>query len=607
MTARRPPRPRSGVPLRHSLLLRLLAGSSVIALCSIAATTWLVMRGTTRAIEQQQVRQYAADAAIYNALLGYAATHPSWAGAQQFADTLTAGTDRRITLTTADRQVLLGRPVDGPPAASVDPLHVDPALLAAADQIDPRAVGPYALTDTERADQRATAEQALRCLGRLGYSGTHSEHPSGLITIQTAAPQQAKNTCGSDTPPLPLAAKVALTELGDLATACLSRHGGGTVSVRDPITWTYDTKDAGPDAGAARRCVDDARRQQLTPYVAAPALLFIHAPQPGTADTVTGPRFAASPANLARTGGAAALVLAVTIAVTVLAGFRLVRPLRTLTAAARHPTGLPPAPIAGHDEIAALAAALEEQSQRRERAEAQRKAMVDDIAHELRTPLSNIRSWLEATQDGLADPGKDPALTAALLAEAVQLQRIIDDLQDLAAADAGTLRLHRRPLDAADLVHQSVTAHRGSAEAAGSRLVVHVERPCPVDADPGRITQALGNLISNAVRHTPAGGTVTVTAARRPGPRATVELQVRDTGPGIAADDLPHVFDRFWRADPSRTRDTGGSGLGLAIVKHLVEAHGGTVQAASDASGATFTIHLPAADAPPATHGPSGR
>jgi two-component system sensor histidine kinase BaeS len=246
--------------------------------------------------------------------------------------------------------------------------------------------------------------------------------------------------------------------------------------------------------------------------------------------------------------------------------------------------------VTGNDEIGYLAAAFNDLSERRERIEEQRKAMVSDVAHELRTPLSNIRGWLEATQDGVAVP--DQSLIASLLEEALLLQHIIDDLRDLAAADAGSFRLHHEPVRIAELLDQVAEAHRARAEAAGVRLnVLPADGEAELTADPVRLRQAVGNLVDNAVRHTPSGGSVTV-GARPVGDDLVIE--VTDTGTGIGPDELPHVFDRFWRAEKSRSRQTGGSGLGLAIVRQLAHAHGGTVAATSEpGEGAVFTLRLP--------------
>jgi two-component system sensor histidine kinase BaeS len=229
-------------------------------------------------------------------------------------------------------------------------------------------------------------------------------------------------------------------------------------------------------------------------------------------------------------------------------------------------------------------------SKRREQLEELRKAMVSDVAHELRTPLSNIRGWLEATEDGVVDP--DRALMSSLLEEALLLQHIIDDLQDLALADAGEMRLHKEQVNVADLLAQVAAAHRGGADAAGVMVSTRAEDDLEVLIDPVRLRQAVGNLVSNAVRQTPAAGTVSL-RARRDGGQLVID--VADTGAGISAEDLPLIFERFWRVEKSRNRQTGGSGLGLPIVRKLVEAHGGSVSATSVlGEGSIFTLRLPA-------------
>jgi two-component system sensor histidine kinase BaeS len=220
----------------------------------------------------------------------------------------------------------------------------------------------------------------------------------------------------------------------------------------------------------------------------------------------------------------------------------------------------------------------------------QRRVMVSDVAHELRTPLSNIKGYLEASEDGVVP--LDGALVRSLQEEAALLERLVSDLQELALADAGMLRLHPEERDVAELAAQTVAAHRAAADAGGVALELAAGDPAVAVVDPARIRQALGNLVANAVTFTPAGGVVRVSVLPRP---AGVDIAVSDTGPGIGEEHLPYVFDRFYRADPSRSRATGGSGLGLAITKHLVEAHGGRVTVSSTAGkGSTFVITLPA-------------
>ncbi|MFC8129370.1 sensor histidine kinase [Streptomyces sp. NPDC057302] len=362
---------------------------------------------------------------------------------------------------------------------------------------------------------------------------------------------------------------------------------GGVSSVGNE----YDTKTAA--------CVGSARREQLGLYVSEPALLFVTSSdgsRTAAARAVESSRFSLSGANTFRLAGLSAGILAVTVAVTAFAATRLTRPLRALTAATqRMKTGEAAEPVTARSagsagEIRQLADAFNDMAAHRKALEDQRQAMVSDVAHELRTPLSNIRGWLEAAEDGVV--ATDPELVGSLLEEALLLQHIVNDLQDLAAADAGTLRLHREPVHASDVVDQVAAAHQAGAEAAGVRLSATTHGDPCFTADPLRLRQAIGNLVSNAIRHTPEGGSVTI------GCRATLDavvVEVADTGTGIDPDDLPHVFDRFWRADKSRTRSTGGSGLGLAIVRQLVEGHGGTVTARSTpGEGAVFTVRVPA-------------
>jgi two-component system sensor histidine kinase BaeS len=172
-------------------------------------------------------------------------------------------------------------------------------------------------------------------------------------------------------------------------------------------------------------------------------------------------------------------------------------------------------------------------------------------------------------------------------------QRIVNDLQDLALAEAGALAYHRTTIDLAELLETSRAAHHAVADAAGVRLVVAAQSPVLAYADPDRLRQVLGNLVTNALRATQSGGSVTLAAAHI---GSSIVVRVADTGTGIAPASLPHVFDRFWRADSARGRRTGGSGLGLAIARQIVTDHGGTISVTSQVGeGTTFTITLPAA------------
>jgi two-component system sensor histidine kinase BaeS len=574
-------------PRRRSLVVRLTAVSLLIALASIAATAWLAVQTTTRAIQQEQGQALSGDATIYTELLGYAAVNHTWDQAGPRLKTLSEQTGRRIVLTTLDRRVLAdsgGSPVTLPvkATASVDPLHVDPVLLpqAGTSGIDPRAVGPFRLPPAERAEVDALAKRAAACLTAFGLPSQVRDSPSGRAQLTGLDPLAARYLAGKCglyelATPTPTE-QAALTSLNDAVNKCLEKQGAEQVKLGLDLQ-VLGATDQQPTQG----CVDSARRAQLAPYVAPPALLFTLGP--GGSQL---PTFTLSKENLTRILAVTGGVLLLAVALTVLVARRLSRPLRALTEAAKLDR---PAPVKSRDEVGYLAAAFNDLTARRERIEEQRKAMVSDIAHELRNPLNVIRGRLEAAEDGHLP--FDRALTASLLEETVLLQHIVDDLQDLAAADAGQLRLHPEPLDAAELAGHVVTAHADRAAAAGVTLTVEASGEAALTADPVRLRQVVGNLVTNAIRHTPPGGRVTVHVS------STVDevtLAVADTGTGIAAEDLPHVFDRFWRAEKSRNRQTGGSGLGLAIVRHLVHAHGGTVTAESEVdAGSTFTVRLP--------------
>lgn len=574
--------PGSRVPLRRSLVVRLLATSLLIALAAIVATAWLATQSTTRAIRQEQGRSLADDKSIYDLLVGYAATHRDWTEVGAVIEPRAAKLGRRITLTTEDRVPIADTTPDGPslatarPSATIDPLRLDTALTGGTDRIDARIVGPYRLPADEWAKLQALYQKALRCLRGNGVAGKLVDGPAGRPSVQVTSsdPTGLLTKCEYDADNFVTETeKRALDQLGALTGQCLGWKG---------VTVSRDFR-VNIGKAQAVTCLQQARVKQLRPYVAPAALLFVTDPS-SQADE---PVFALSRANAVRVAWVTGSVLLVTVLLTVLVGRRLVRPLRALTEAAAEPVDhRSPMPVAGNDEIGHLARALNDLADRRDRAEAQRRAMVSDVAHELRNPLTNIRSWLEAAQDDLTPVG--PSLLDLLHEEATLLQHIIDDLSDLAAADAGNLRVHPEEVYVHDLLAQVCDAHR----VAGVALTQRVDGDPQIRADPVRLRQIAGNLVSNAVRHTPPGGAVTVTAALT---GAEVVIEVTDTGVGIAPEDLPRIFDRFWRADSSRTRTTGGSGLGLPIARKLAEAHGGSLTARSrPGHGTTMTVRLPA-------------
>jgi signal transduction histidine kinase len=235
--------------------------------------------------------------------------------------------------------------------------------------------------------------------------------------------------------------------------------------------------------------------------------------------------------------------------------------------------------IRSHDELGELGLTFNQMAESLANAETQRRHLVADVAHELRTPLAAIQGTLEGMQDGILP--LDEEQVAALHSETMLLNRLVDDLKLLSLAEAGQLKLERQETEPGILIRQIVERVNPQADQKNIRLEMDLQSNLPVVwMDSDRITQVLNNLIGNALRYTPESGTIKVQGSFIPSTNS-LEVSVSDTGQGINPEDLPYVFDRFYRADKSRNRSSGGSGLGLAIVKQLVEAHGGKVLAES--------------------------
>ncbi|GAA1618123.1 sensor histidine kinase [Actinoplanes couchii] len=583
------------VPLHRSLIFRLLVTSVTIAIIAVVATSWLAAQSTSRAIRQEIGQTLSDDKSVYDELLTYAATHRDWSGVRPLIADRADALGRRITLMTENRQLIVDS-ATGPslelarPSATVDPLQVDLVLTGRTERIDPRIVGPYRLTAAEQRAMRDQLDEALECVRGYGSEAIITTGPHARPRLAVTRAGVVPYACPL-APDLTRSERAPIEELRELVAACAQEREVTVtpdlvVAVLDPVKGVPI-----PDrTERAADCLDSARYTQLKPYVAPPALLFVTDP----ADPYAAPASPFSRDNIVRTGTTTAVVLVLAVLVTVVVGGRLVRPLRALAEAARRPGNHQRVPVTAKDEIGYLATALNELAEHRERAEQLRQAMVDDVAHELRNPLNNIRNWLEAAQDGLATID-GPVLTL-LHDETMHLQHIVDDLRDLAAADAGNLRMHPELLYLDDVIEQVAEAHTRSATTAGVSLVTSFDGDPAVVADPVRLRQLIGNLLSNAIRHSHRDGTVTVRSSTGAG---RVTIAVTDTGSGIAAEDLPRVFDRFWRADESRARSTGGSGLGLSIARKLAEAHGGNITVESvPGAGTTFTVRIAVAAQP---------
>ncbi len=289
-------------------------------------------------------------------------------------------------------------------------------------------------------------------------------------------------------------------------------------------------------------------------------------------------------------GSGVAIVLA--LLASVIVARPLSRPIRALVSVAEnvgHGDFTTRARIPRDAELATLARTLNAMMVELETSAGVRRNMVADIAHELRTPLTNIRGYLEAKRDGMVT---DETSTAIVESETALLVRLVDDLQELALAESDALRLERQDIDLRTVVDDAIVTSMPSASRNGLQLDRQTgDAPVMVSADPIRVTQVVTILLANAMKHSPRGAAITVTVAEGNG---VAELSVSDEGVGIPAEELSRVFERFYRVDPSRSRETGGSGLGLTIAKHLVEAHGGTIDARSEPGhGSCFTVRLP--------------
>ena len=250
-------------------------------------------------------------------------------------------------------------------------------------------------------------------------------------------------------------------------------------------------------------------------------------------------------------------------------------------------------------EIHKLASAFNAMADSLTQAESLRRNMVTDVAHELRTPLSNVRGYLEAVQDGVLQPTTE--LVSSLHEEVMLLNHLVDDLQELALAEAGRLKMIYDAASLDRIIEGALQLVQHPLRDNDITLKTKITPALPfVYVDSERIGQVLRNLLSNAITHTPEHGTVTVAAWQE---GESIAIEIENSGQGIDPEHLPYVFERFYRVDGSRTRSTGGSGLGLAIVKHMVQAHGGEIDVESTPGETTcFRFTLPIA--PPVDFAP---
>ncbi len=292
-----------------------------------------------------------------------------------------------------------------------------------------------------------------------------------------------------------------------------------------------------------------------------------------------------------------AVAALIAVAASLLISRLITRPVNTLTNASRsiargeYEYRIPEREIPA-DELGQLAVSFNQMAEKLEQTESMRRQLIGDISHELRTPLTAIKGSMEGLIDGVLP--NDESTFTQIYQEADRLQRLVEDLQELSRVEAGQFNLKRKKISIESLAEKAMAALESAFSKKKINLVLHTEKKLPkVNADPDRILQVLQNLLGNALQFTPDGGEVAIDLSRSGN---GVAVAVNDSGAGIEARHLAHIFERFYRADPSRSRiNGGGSGIGLTISKTLVEAHGGTIKVESPGKnqGSKFTFTLP--------------
>jgi len=609
--------------MRRSLLVRFLGLSLAVALGAVLATAVIATYSTKEKLQGEidaNTGQLQVDGQVYAELSDYAMNHTSWSGVDKEVHRLADETGRRIALTEPDGTVIadsarmLGAAPELPsvPAATIDARDSGGvAFSGTAGKVSARAVAvpmmpmatvtraafsafdsQWGLSDAEKEQRKLLADEANRCYQANGMTASITVTAGRPLVAVDSAAAAAPLTVQSDDPCYPAelnapSAKAKLVNDDQIrrASECLQTAGVPFTRAASPDGLQVVTPVDGYEDrdGKFGQCVANAQSQAMAPYVAPTAKLYLGSKSAFNVFSGEG---------MLRTAATALGVMLIAALVMLLTGRRLVRPIVALTGAAqrmRNGDHAARVPVTGKDEVARLGHAFHAMAESIQRSDFQRKAMVSDVAHELRTPLANIKGYLVASEDGVVP--LDGELVTSLLEETGLLEHLVADLQDLALADAGMLRLHPAPRDLSELAQQVVLAHRPAAETAGITLTADVPAEAVASIDSARMRQALGNLVSNAIRYTPTGGTVVVGVRRVDD---GYNLTVTDSGTGIADQHLPHLFDRFYRAEQSRNRSTGGSGLGLAITKHLVEAHQGRITVTSKlGEGSVFTLWLP--------------
>ncbi|MGA5298594.1 sensor histidine kinase [Nucisporomicrobium flavum] len=571
----------------RSFRLRVFLLVMVVAVTAIGATAWLTLSLTSREVRLSQRAAVEHQTAIVEAVQRFGLLRGRWPGLDRLVAQLSRDTGLHIQLRTQDGTVLVDSDtLDGRTSGPVQ---------GTALGIDPRPALSTAITRTfEDPAGAAPPAAALLAKGFLSF-----DLPPDLFAPEPADPVSASA-------PMLMLRQVAQYRAALIAVRCIDGDGAALSTDRVPYL-TAAQVSGHPDCvqQASRKVVGDTGwlreiqnvwwrctrkaadspgcvRAAFTTGVSGPAAVPLQLYLGARPDTGFGDL--RQPALLGTAG-----LIVVALAGTALIARRVSLPVRRLTEASRLLADGRldvRVPAAGSSELARLSESFNAMAEAVQRSEERQRRLIADVAHEMRTPLSNLRGYLEGLSDGVVEPSRE--LFASLHEETLLQRRILDDLQVLALAEAGDLGYTFAPLDLAEAVSGGATAHRAVAAEAGVAMTVDAPAPVWIEGDPDRLRQVLGNLLTNAIRYTDAGGHVLLRVREEAGEAV---LTVQDTGVGIAAADLERVFDRFWRADPARQRATGGTGLGLTIAHRIVTDHGGRIEVTSSPGvGTTFQV-----------------
>lgn len=600
---------------RATLPFRLLLATIAVSAVTAVGTVWLTATTQPTYDLSRAERNSEADSAIVAELLDWGASHPDWNQAAPLVNRLSHQYGRRVAIVSGDRVIvdtLRGAPH---PDHARNPLDVWQGVLDAAyaapeakkdapslfasdtGAFPPGVIGPFALDEATQQRLLATATAIAACAGAPAEKPVEF-WPNGR-PILLADDERIAGCGGSELIEPTSSEQNALDRLATAVDRCLLESGAAPVrhlaldrvpSGENRIRFLVEEDDGSTRSlktVTEQRCAATAAHTLAEPHIAPPVDVYLT----DYRGDVRGP-LDLSPGSTARIVAVAVGILALVLATAWFIGGPVVRRVRALSRAAHQlSTGDLSArvPVKGNDEITELAKSFNAMASGLMASREQQDRMIHDTAHELRTPLTNLRGWIEGAQDGVVSV--DEELLAVLHSETTRLEQLAADLRTLTLAETGRLALHPREVDLAEVVVDAVRSAGATAEAAGVEFRMELS-PCTLFADPLRLRQIVDNLVANSLQHS-EGSTITMDLAPDP-TGATATLTISDDGVGVSDDDLPHLFDRFWRADPARDRRTGGSGLGLAIVRQLVDAHGGGVAARRGTTGGlAVSVTLP--------------